>query len=185
MMNKLLRHTVVLALIVAMPAVMNPAWSTTSSPATLMGRVLGEDARTPIAGAVVKIQVGDGAILSSEPTTVDGTFRLRDLAPGEYSVIVETSEGAYKVQNNLPLEADVTRLVQLSIRKDAAAAAASAGGGGVVSGGGGGGGARAYAPLIGFAALLVVGFIGSGSRNDQQQGSSDSGGGVSPSVPGE
>jgi len=183
MFRKLLRHAIVLALVVAMPAVMNPTWSTTSSQATLMGRVLGEDARTPVVGAVVKIQSGDdGDILSSRPTSVDGTFQLHDLPPGDYGVVVETNEGAYKVHDNLALEADTTRLVQVSIRKDATVAAS--GGGGVATGGGGGGGARAAAPLIGFAVLIVVGLLGTGGDNDQQRTSGD-GGGVSPSVPGE
>jgi len=183
MLRKLLRYAVVLSLVVAMPAVMNPAWSATSAPATLMGRVLGEDARTPVVGAVVKIQAGDdGDVLSSEPTGADGTFRLRELPPGEYDVVVETAEGAYKVHDNLSLEADTTRLVQVSIRKDATAAASASGGGGSASGGGGGGGARAAAPWIGFAAIIVVGLLGTSSNDPQQRTSDD--GDVSPSVPG-
>jgi hypothetical protein len=183
MLRNLLRQAVVLALVVAMPAVMNPAWSA-SSPATLMGRVLGEDARTPMVGAVVKIQAGDGDILSAEPTNQDGTFHLRDLTPGDYRVIVETDEGSYKFQDKLTLEADTTRLVQVSIRKDAAAAAVGGGGAGVASGGGGGGGARAAAPLIGFALIIVVGVLGTRTDDDgTQQGSGGDFDG-SPSVPG-
>lgn len=81
------------------------------------GRVLAEDAKTPIAGAVVKLKHADGAIRAAEPTTDDGSFRLADLPPGEYSVTVETDEGLYVVSPSVVLEAGTPRTVQMALRK--------------------------------------------------------------------
>ncbi len=182
MTRQFLKPAVAVALIVAMPAVMSPMWAADST-ASLMGRVLGEDTRTPVPGAVVKIQAneGDGDVVASQPTTADGSFRIADLEPGDYAVTVETASGAYKVSDGLALEADTTRLIQMSLRKDAAAAASGGGGGGGAAQGGGGGGGSNAAPLIGFAILIVVGLLASRSDDTQPSGSSGS---VSPSVPG-
>ena len=180
MTRQLLKHAVAVILIVAMPAVMSPVWATGST-ASVMGRVLGEDARTPVTGAVVKIQAGEGEVVASQPTTADGSFKIADLEPGAYAVTVETTAGAYKVGDALALEADTTRLVQMSLRKDAAAATAGGGGGAVQGGSGGGGGGSNTAPLIGIAIIIVVGLLASQTDDD---GGIPPSGSVSPSVPG-
>ena len=185
MTRQFLKPAVAVALILAMPAVMSPVWATDST-ASVMGRVLGEDTRTPVTGAVVKIRAneGDGDVVASQPTTADGSFRIADLEPGDYAVTVETASGAYKVSDALALEADTTRLIQMSLRKDAAAAASGGGGGGgggAAAGGSGGSGGSNAAPLIGFAILIVVGLLASRSDDTPPSGS---GGSVSPSVPG-
>lgn len=134
-------------LVVALTAVLNPAWAI-ADPATFSGRVLGEDARTPLAGAVVQLtDASDEHTAVSKPSSEDGTFELTGLAPGVYRVVVETEQGLYQVTTSLRLEAGQNRSVHMALKTDREAVAGVArGGGGAIN--------NAEKTLVGFGILL-------------------------------
>lgn len=134
-------------LVVALTAVLNPAWAA-AEPATFSGRVLGEDARTPLAGAVVRLTDStDEHTAASKPSAEDGSFELTGLAPGIYRVVVETEQGLYQVTTSLRLEAGQDRSVHMALKTDREAVAGMArGGGGAISG--------PEKTLVGFGILL-------------------------------
>ena len=148
------RHPTMRSVVVALmvPAMLSPLWAETPV-ATLTGRILAADAKSPVASAVVKVSRQAGKVVSSPPTRPDGSFTMSELSPGVYEVIVDTDEGLYKVASPLSIEAGKIHTVQLALQKDLEAQdlddPAAGGGGGT-----GGGGDTALKVLIGIALVL-------------------------------
>lgn len=152
----------------------NPVWAAATS-ASLAGRILSEDARTPLAGVVVHLTGPSSEVIKSDPTTGDGMFTMVDLTPGTYRCVVETSEGMFQVTASLRLEPGQSRSIQLALKKEQQPIAAGVGS---ASGGGAGGGAAAYGPLIGIG--VILGTLGLASALDSDDKSKSPG---SPSEP--
>jgi len=146
------RSTRLLSVLVAgaMVVVFNPVWAE-ATPASLAGRILSEDARTPLPGVVVHLTGPSNEVIKSDPTTEDGMFTMVELTPGTYRCLVETSEGMYQVTASLRLEPGQSRSIQLALKKEPQPIAAGVGS---AAGGGAGGGAVVYAPLIGIGVIL-------------------------------
>jgi hypothetical protein len=140
---------VAIALVATLSVVFNPAWAV-SPQAGLTGRVLGEDARTPVEGAVIQVTGPSDDVIKSRPTGPDGKFSLADLNPGTYRCVVATTDGLYQITTSLTLEAGQTRNIQLALKRDEPVAA----GVGTARGGGGGLSHGAQAALIGIGVIV-------------------------------
>lgn len=159
-------------LAVALVSVLNPVWADATS-ASLAGRILSEDARTPLSGAVIQLTGPSDEVVKSDPTTAEGMFTLANLTPGVYRCVVETRDGMYQVTSSLRLEPGQSRSIQLALKKEQqpiAAGVGSATGGGA----GGGGSASAYAPLIGIGVILGTLGLAAVLDSDDKKGSPSS-----------
>jgi len=67
--------------------------------ATLKGRVIGADRRTPLPAAVVHAVGSDGAVVSSQPADAKGGYSLENLAPGTYILAVSAEDGVFSLEN--------------------------------------------------------------------------------------
>jgi hypothetical protein len=158
-------------LALALVGVLSPVRAETL--ASLSGRVLSEDARTPLSGVVIRLTGPSDAILKSDPTTADGLFTLGNLPPGVYRCTVETGEGLYQVTSSLKLEPGQSRSVQLALKKDQQPVVAGVGS--ATGGGAGGGGAHEYAPLVGIGVILgTLGLAAALDSDDNKKGSPSS-----------
>ena len=144
-----LSRAVAVTLVVALSVVFNPGWAATGQ-AGLVGRVLAEDARTPLEGVVLQLTGPSDKVIKSEPTGPDGQFALSDLTPGTYRCVVATEEGLYQITTSLALEAGQTRNIQLALQKESPVVA----GVGSAKGGGGGLSQEAQAALIGVGIII-------------------------------
>jgi len=157
-------------LAVAMVSVFNPVWAD-ATPASLAGRILAEDARTPLPGAVIQLTGPSDVVVKSDPTTAEGLFTLANLTPGVYRCVVETDDGLYQVTSSLRLEPGQSRSIQLALKKEQQPIAAGVGS---AAGGGAGGGATAYAPLVGIGVILGTLGLAAVLESDDKKGSPSS-----------
>lgn len=67
--------------------------------ATLKGRVLGTDRRTPVPAAVVHAVATDGKVFSSIPSDVKGNYAMEGLAPGTYTLAVSVEGGVFSLES--------------------------------------------------------------------------------------
>ncbi len=67
--------------------------------ATLQGRVLGSDRRTPVEGAVVYAVGPGGKVASSPPTGAKGKYVLSGLQPGTYVLAVSVEGNVFSLEN--------------------------------------------------------------------------------------
>ena len=65
--------------------------------ATLKGRVLGTDRKTPLPAAVVHAVAADGKVVSSQPADARGNYALEGLAPGTYTLAVSAGGGVFSL----------------------------------------------------------------------------------------
>ncbi len=115
MRQSLTARLTALALCVALPAGLAPAW-TAPATAQLVGRIVSADGKTPVAGAVVHLRAPAGESVSAGPTGQDGIFKVAEAAPGSYEAIVETDAGLYRVADKLQLQAGENRPVEMVLR---------------------------------------------------------------------
>jgi hypothetical protein len=149
---------------VAVVVALNPVWAAADR-ASLTGKILSEDARTPFSGAVVQLTGPSDEVLESEPTGADGAFTLSDLAPGVYRCLISTEDGYFQVTTALKLEPGQNRSIQLALKKEDQTIAAGVG---TATGGGGGSGAASYAPLIGIGVVLLTVGIANAISDDSK-----------------
>ena len=67
-------------------------WPTSQGPGTVAGTVLGNLNGASVADATVRLEGTD----ISAVTSFDGTFVLRGVAPGDYTLLIDTGEGAVR-----------------------------------------------------------------------------------------
>ena len=82
--------------------------------ATLKGRVLGADRKTPLPAAVVHAVSTDGTVVSSPPADVKGNYALEGLAPGTYTLAVSTEEGVFSLESPVGVTSAQTFRVDLA-----------------------------------------------------------------------
>jgi hypothetical protein len=151
-------------LVVTLSVAFNPAWAANQS-AGLTGRVLADDARTPVEAAVIQLTGPSDQVIKSEPTGEDGHFALPDLTPGTYRCVVATEEGLYQITTSLTLEAGQTRSIQFALKKASPVAA----GVGSAKGGGGAMSQGAAAALIGIGAVVGTLALSSALESDPKE----------------
>ena len=69
--------------------------------ATLQGKILREDRKTPWAAAVFYAIASDETVFSAAPSDDRGRYRLQGLPPGTYRLAVATDEGVFSLENPL------------------------------------------------------------------------------------
>ena len=69
------------------------------SGATLSGRLLSPDKRTPLPAAVVHALGADGSDRSSAPSDGRGRYLLPGIPPGTYTLAVVTEDGVFSLEN--------------------------------------------------------------------------------------
>jgi hypothetical protein len=84
--------------------------------ASLSGRVLDTDSRTPRGGVVVALVGADPDVVHrSASTGEDGAFAIADVDPGSYSLLVEAPQGAFLAPEPIVLERGANRPLALSM----------------------------------------------------------------------
>lgn len=98
-----------------------PAASTpVSTHAEIRGNVFGADGLTTIPGVSVKAaNMETRRIYTSESTSADGVYRLRDLPPGSYDLAVQTPQGLFAADALVEAKAGHRTTVSLAIRPTA------------------------------------------------------------------
>jgi len=82
--------------------------------ATLKGRLLGADRKTPLPAAVVHAIATDGKVVSSIPADVRGNYALEGLAPGTYMLAVSTEGGVFSLESPVGVTSAQTFRVDLA-----------------------------------------------------------------------
>jgi hypothetical protein len=82
--------------------------------ATLKGRVIGADRRTPLPAAVVHAVTPDGTVVSSVPADEKGNYVLEGLAPGTYMLAVSAEEGVFSLESPVGITSARTFRVDLA-----------------------------------------------------------------------
>jgi hypothetical protein len=109
-----LSRAVAAALVASLLAVV-PARATVAD-SSLAGRVLGADGVAPRAGAIVHLVLGEGeAVYSSGSTAADGSFAIDGVPAGDYALLVEAAEGAYRWPERLALAPGVNPPLALTL----------------------------------------------------------------------
>ena len=67
--------------------------------ATLKGRVVGADRKSPMPGAVVHAVGPDETVVSSSPAVAKGNYLLKGLPPGTYMLAVSVDGGVFSVES--------------------------------------------------------------------------------------
>ncbi len=83
--------------------------------ATLKGRVLGADHRTPIPAAMVHAVAADGKVVSSLPADAKGNYVLQGLAPGAYTLAVSAQGGVFSLESQVGVTSAKTFRVDLAV----------------------------------------------------------------------
>ena len=92
---------------------------TTDARGALRGRVLGQDGKTPVAGAVVKVShLRTAQTLASSPTDHRGDFEVTQIPYGYLDLVVETPEGGYVASKVLNLGPEGRVSVTLVLTKN-------------------------------------------------------------------
>jgi len=113
--RQLRRNTAVaLALSLVLALAVAPA---AASGAALSGRVVDGDGITPRSGAVVALyqEAAAKTAYRSAPTEADGSFKIDTVPPGTYAVLVETAEGTFLADADMPLAEGANRPVSLAL----------------------------------------------------------------------
>jgi hypothetical protein len=114
--NRVLGITLFLALagmIVSAGPVTNPI-----AKGKVQGMIFGEDLRTPLGDAVIKLlNIKNGKAFESEPTGTDGRFMIGDIDEGRYVVEISTVEGTFVFGYKVVVKGDEIADVSLSLRK--------------------------------------------------------------------
>jgi hypothetical protein len=98
------------------PAVSAPV----STHAEIRGNVFGADGLSAIAGVSVKAaHMETRRIYTSESTSADGVYKLRDLPPGSYDLAVQTPQGLFAADALVEAKAGHRTTVSLAIRPTA------------------------------------------------------------------
>ncbi len=114
---------IVCSVLAAFAAMVMPVALPAADPGALAGFVFAKDAKSPVAGAVVKLRnIADMKEMASAPTDADGTYSITGVPEGRYLVGVTSSQEDFNLDYALYVKAG--ELGKLSI-----ALAPAAGGG--------------------------------------------------------
>lgn len=107
-----------------------PAAAGQAGSASLVGKIVEANGKTPVAGAVVRACYLEGdASFTSDPTGANGEYEILELPPGYADVMVETRDGTYLVNQVLSLLPRVRFVAEFVLRKSDGATAPAAPGG--------------------------------------------------------
>jgi hypothetical protein len=98
------------------PASAGPAAGT----GTLTGFVFGQDIKTPVSGAVVKIRnMGDQKELASRPTDANGMFTILGIPEGRYFLGVTSDQGDFNFDYSIHIKAGELGKLSLALSTQA------------------------------------------------------------------
>ncbi|MCP3979786.1 MAG: carboxypeptidase regulatory-like domain-containing protein [bacterium] len=107
-----------------------------STGAVFSGRVVQSDGVTPRTGAVVTLlDQKTGRTFESQPTGNSGNFRIDAAPAGGYTLLIDTSEGAFLASNNMQIAKGSNRPVALQLSSNAPNYQGSGGTSGAAAGG--------------------------------------------------
>jgi len=82
----------------------------------MLGFIYGEDGKTPVEGAMVKLRgVQNGKEFESGPTDKNGMYSIKDIEEGRYTVGVATKAGNFNFDYELMVKAEETAKLNLSL----------------------------------------------------------------------
>jgi len=119
MFEKISTKFIFLGLISALFILLSPSYlkSQGTSSGNIIGFVYGEDGKTPLEGAVVKLQnVTTGAIYESTRSDVSGVFEIKGVESGSYMFMIVSAQGEFssvdpvelKIKQNETIEIDIS-----------------------------------------------------------------------------
>jgi hypothetical protein len=83
----------------------------------LVGFIYGQDATTPVAGAVITLKsIEDGSAVESAPTDSLGVFRMSGLTAGVYAMGVASAAGGYNASSLVGIKANETAKVSVALQ---------------------------------------------------------------------
>lgn len=87
------------------------------SEARLEGRVLGADGITPLSGVIVTLlDSRSREVFSSQPTSDRGSFHVSASSPGGYTLLAETSAGAFLAPGSVTLREGSNAPIALTLK---------------------------------------------------------------------
>ena len=88
----------------------------------LVGHIYTEDMRTPVRNAVVKLRnVATQKEYESEPTNLEGLYRINGIEEGRYILGVVSSGGSYNFQYSIQIKPNALAKLSLATKPGAAA----------------------------------------------------------------
>jgi hypothetical protein len=83
----------------------------------LIGFIYGQDATTPVTGAVVTLKsLANGTLTESAPTDSQGVFRMPSLEPGVYAMGVASGAGGYNAPSLIGIKANETAKISVALQ---------------------------------------------------------------------
>ncbi|MCJ7484686.1 MAG: hypothetical protein MUQ25_00770 [Candidatus Aminicenantes bacterium] len=87
----------------------------------LSGYIYGEDMRTPVRNAVVKLRSLDSQIeYESEPTDLEGMYKIPEIEEGRYVMGVMSVQGDYNFHYSILIKSDALAKLSVSMKPGAA-----------------------------------------------------------------
>jgi len=103
-------------LAVALSPVLNAA-EPAATTGNLTGFIYGQDATTPVSGAVVTLKsLSTGTMTESAPTDSQGVFRMPNLTPGVYAMGVASNAGGFNAPNLVGIKANETAKISVALQ---------------------------------------------------------------------
>ena len=151
MTTSALRRSIASWLVAGLLSPILPAAAAAPAPATLTGTVFMGDGTKPLPGATIVVIDAAGREAASAPTTADGAFAVKGIAPGTCTVALLASGERYAIATPVALAPGQTRGMQVALK--------SKGGkkGGTVAAPSGNG------PALGAMIAVSVGFVAAGA----------------------
>ena len=88
-----------------------------ASTGSLIGFIYGQDATTPVSGAVITLKsIGTGSSFESAPTDSQGVFRMTALAAGVYAMGVTSPAGGFNASSMVGIKANETAKVSVALQ---------------------------------------------------------------------
>ena len=82
--------------------------------ATLKGKLVSSDRKTPLPGAKVHAVAKNGTVYSSEPADAKGHYRLAGVPPGGYRLALSTEDGVYMLESEVGISSANVYTVDLA-----------------------------------------------------------------------
>jgi len=87
----------------------------------LAGHIFNEDMKTPVRDAVVKLRSVDGQKeYESEPTDLEGMYRIPEIEEGRYVMGVKSVQGDYNFHYSLLIKSDALAKLSVAMKSGAA-----------------------------------------------------------------
>ena len=94
-----------------------PSLASAQQTGQLTGFIYGDDLKTPVQGAVIKLKnIVDQTLIESTPTSADGLYTIVGIKPGRYVIGIQVGTSGYNCEYILYFKAGVVGKLSLALR---------------------------------------------------------------------